>query len=564
MYDLEFQLPIGETTDLNVGATCCLFEYTSIFVMARDNATTIQIDADGNGTTDFTAILNEGESYHLSTAAVGDVRAGAKVTANKPIQVDLVTGDIASAVGYESRSFAMYPTVLWDNCYYNPVGRTNPNADVNAFIYNPGPSSLTINARTTTGVTSFTVGAKATYRYNMPDNSGAHFFTNNESDRFFAVGVHDADATQQSEWDWGFSLLPEVFLTTSGIVGYGPGSSDLSANGSPVWVLATKATTIYADFDGDPTTGPLTDPNGGRYNAAFQVIADQSLRIFDNTDNDQTGMRVYTLDGTRLAIAWGEDAATAGNALPFLDLGTTVTPDRKILVGKLASITVDNGQPGVIDPGDEITYRITVENQSLRSRNVINITDTIPAGLQYVAGSTRRNRTTVIPDQTAPNTIFPLDQSGYLLGDLILGQRDTLSFRVTALRSAVANATVTNRVYYRDSRGDNLRGQVTLNVNQNFAPVANPDSYTLSYNQAQSLTVLTNDVDRAGAPANLTNVTAPTITAQPTKGTLTVNANRTITYTPNAGSAGTDSFIYQLCDVINPSLCDTARVSINV
>ncbi len=91
--------------------------------------------------------------------------------------------------------------------------------------------------------------------------------------------------------------------------------------------------------------------------------------------------------------------------------------------------------------------------------------------------------------------------------------------------------------------------------------MANPDNYTLAYNQPRSLTVLTNDVDRAGAPANLTNVTAPTIVAQPTKGTLTVNANRTITYTPNPGSAGPDSFIYQLCDVVNPSLCDTARVT---
>ncbi len=105
--------------------------------------------------------------------------------------------------------------------------------------------------------------------------------------------------------------------------------------------------------------------------------------------------------------------------------------------------------------------------------------------------------------------------------------------------------------------------RVSINVSS-APPVANPDSYTLAYNQPRSLTVLTNDVDRTGAPANLTNVTAPTIVAQPTKGTLTVNADRTITYTPNPGSAGTDSFIYQLCDVVNPSLCDTARVSINV
>jgi hypothetical protein len=568
VYDREFQIPVGESTDqVSAGTTCCLFEYTGIYVMAREDNTTIQIDADGNGTTDYTATISQGESYSLGSATVGDVLSGARVTANKPIQVDLVTGDIGAT--YESRTFAMYPVVLWDNCYYNPVGQTNTNAEVAVFIYNPSTTSrITVNARTTTGVTSFTVGPKATVRYTMPYSaslaSGAHFYTASESDKFFAVGAHDADATEQSTWDWGFSLLPEVFLTTAGVVGFGPGSSDLSANGSPVWVLATKATTIYADFDGDPTTGALTDPNGGKYDISFPVVADQSLRIFDNNDRDQTGMRVYTLDGTRIAIAWGEDAATAGPALPFLDLGTTVTPERKILIGKLATITVDNGQIGIIDPGDEITYRITIENQSLRTRNVVSVTDTIPAGLQYVAGSTRRNRTTVIPDQTAPNTAFPLDESGYTLGDLILAQKDTLSFRVIAQRSIVGNATVTNRVRYRDSRGDALQGQVTVNINQNFPPTANRNDTTTAFNTAVTIPILNNDVDRALRPASLTNVSAPTISVQPKNGTASINSSGVLTYTPNSTFAGRDTLIYRLCDNLNTNLCDTALVTIRV
>ncbi len=564
VYDRAFQLPIGETSDLNAGSNCCLFEYTSIFVMARENATTIEIDANADGTYETTATLNQGESYHFNGSTVGDVLAGAAVRANKPVQVDLVTGDIGAA--YESRTFAMYPTALWDNCYYNPVGRTTINADVNVFIYNPGPGSLTINARTTGGITSFTVGPKATYRYNMPDNSGAHFYTTNESDKFFAVGVHDADVTEQSTWDWGFSLLPEVFLTTAAVVGYGPGTSDPvsnTGNGSPVWVLAINATTVYADFDGDPTTGPLTDPNGGKYDVAYQVVADQSLRIYDNTDRDQTGMRVYTLDGTLIAVAWGEDAATAGPGLPYLDLGTTVTPDRKILVSKLATISVDNGQPGIVDPGDEVTYRIVVQNASLRSRNVVSITDTIPAGFTYIANSTRRNRTTVIPDQTSPNSAFPLDETGYNLGDLILAQRDTLSFRVVAQRPLVANATVTNRVTYSDNLNDQVSGQVTININQAYPPTANREAVSTPFNTSVSVNVLTNDVDRANRPAALTNVLAPTIFTQPKNGTATLT-NGVLVYRPGSTFAGRDTVIYRLCDNLNTGLCDTALVAITV
>ena len=57
------------------------------------------------------------------------------------------------------------------------------------------------------------------------------------------------------------------------------------------------------------------------------VSAYQSLRLFDNVnnDNDQTGARIYTIDGTKIAAAWGQDlsASVAGSAF---DLGTSISP----------------------------------------------------------------------------------------------------------------------------------------------------------------------------------------------------------------------------------------------
>ncbi|WP_345245642.1 Ig-like domain-containing protein, partial [Nibrella saemangeumensis] len=94
--------------------------------------------------------------------------------------------------------------------------------------------------------------------------------------------------------------------------------------------------------------------------------------------------------------------------------------------------------------------------------------------------------------------------------------------------------------------------------------VANPDSYTLGFNQTLALTVLTNDTDRTGAPASLSSVTLPTIVTQPTGGAVTVNADGTITYNANDTFTGVDQFVYRICDVVNTSLCDTALVRINV
>ena len=75
----------------------------------------------------------------------------------------------------------------------------------------------------------------------------------------------------------------------------------ITVNGNPVWVTATKNTTLYVDYTGD-RVGSLTDPQGGKYDEIRQVSALEVVRLFD-PDKDQTGMRVYTLDGTLIAGA---------------------------------------------------------------------------------------------------------------------------------------------------------------------------------------------------------------------------------------------------------------------
>ncbi len=53
--------------------------------------------------------------------------------------------------------------------------------------------------------------------------------------------------------------------------------------------------------------------------------------------------------------------------------------------------------------------------------------------------------------------------------------------------------------------------------------------------------------------------------ATPTQGTVNVNADGSFTYQPNAGSAGTDSFGYQVClPAPNAGVCATATVTVNL
>ncbi|MDR3685491.1 MAG: Ig-like domain-containing protein [Coriobacteriia bacterium] len=79
----------------------------------------------------------------------------------------------------------------------------------------------------------------------------------------------------------------------------------------------------------------------------------------------------------------------------------------------------------------------------------------------------------------------------------------------------------------------------------NVAPVANADSYATAYATAKSVSapgVLGNDTD-----ANGDKLTASVVT-QPTNGTLTMAADGSFKYTPNAGFSGIDSFTYQVSD----------------
>ncbi|MFZ1808688.1 MAG: Ig-like domain-containing protein [Cyclobacteriaceae bacterium] len=52
------------------------------------------------------------------------------------------------------------------------------------------------------------------------------------------------------------------------------------------------------------------------------------------------------------------------------------------------------------------------------------------------------------------------------------------------------------------------------------------------------------------------------ITQMPTKGTATVQANKTIAFTPNASTVGTDVIMYQICNQCG--LCDTESINITI
>src|SRR5581483_9587356 len=249
-YDKNYVSPVGQDMTNN------LFQYVGMFVMAAQNGTTVTIDPDGSGpltATNFT--LNQGESFLYN----GGIKKGATVTATKIVQVNLMCGHINAS--YAMDWFTLYPTSEWSDSYYTPVGSSTNGQPTYIYFCNPNTNAITINYTNLLGTGSFSVPASnGVYQYQMPQKSGASF-TSAGGAKFTALCTVAANPSSDTSYNWGFTLLPKGSLTTEAVVGWGPGSSDGTQDGSPVWVTPLAATRVYVDYKGNHA-GPLIDPNG--------------------------------------------------------------------------------------------------------------------------------------------------------------------------------------------------------------------------------------------------------------------------------------------------------------
>lgn len=108
-----------------------------------------------------------------------------------------------------------------------------------------------------------------------------------------------------------------------------------------------------------------------------------------------------------------------------------------------------------------------------------------------------------------------------------------------------------------DGKGGTAEGRVSLRIERpNQAPVLADDVLITPVNTPATISMLANDNDPDGDPLRLTGL------GLPQQGTLAVNPDRTLTYTPKPGFAGTDGFTYTVADGWGGRA--TARVAVQV
>ena len=419
MYDTmffgdEFVCPVGE----NIASTDQyeIFEYVGLSIMAGPGGATIQIDKDNNGSFDTLADgtnalkLVEGEPYLVD----GGVKLGGRVvTTEGSVQVELITGDVFD--GYESRFMKLLPKRLWSSSYTCPVAAplnaNNTTCGSKIWIYNPGSTRLSVTCKSTAKTQTVTV-EPGSYRFVIPapkpsstsfGKSGSSlsadltytgalsgtYLTANAP--FYALCTVDCIGTTASTtksaglnrtWDWGFTLVPEASLSSQVVVGLGLGRDPTSTvnpdeNAAPIWVTAPfiadgkSSTTVHYQLP-DGTTGTKT------------LSALQSLTLYG--DRNQTGIRVWTEDGTKLAAAWGSDPAKATAGQPGLDMGTGIPPMPEIFMQKSSRLAIDPDGDS-FTAGDTIEYTVEIMNVGHVRINDITLKDTLPEGVTFVPGS---------------------------------------------------------------------------------------------------------------------------------------------------------------------------------
>jgi gliding motility-associated-like protein len=463
-----FQVPVGENV-----TTDNLFEYTGANIVAGDNGATVTIN---NGTT-TTMTLTQGENILID----GGLNAGATITSDNPIHVILITGDVCE--NYESRFFTLTPTDIWSDNYYNPVS-TEFEFQTYVFLYNPNAGDITVQYEGSGGFSgSQTVPGGQARNVTLPDGIGSRFYTTDES-RFYAIATvdsRDGSTATGRATDWGYALLPYTQLSSQiTLVGFAPGENPLAPagiNASPIWITADHPDgspfsgsniQLNIDLDGDDIADLTpTIPELGQY------------QVFDTSDGDQTGTRIWVADGSDafIAGAYGQEPSIGSGTASALDLGTGLFNKIPFSAGKCVDLYTDYTGNGLYDECDEVIYTLIIRNTGSLplAGSSVRIIDTLDAALTYLPNSTTTfsaSGINTVPDDGTGVTVFPLDEDGYLFSDIVT-PGDSVLVRFAATINDASSANFISNIAHIQNINTSLSPEVSFPA-QNPAEVSLP------------------------------------------------------------------------------------------
>ncbi len=311
--------------------------------------------------------------------------------------------------------------------------------------------------------------------------------------------------------------------------------------------------------------------------SGFRVVASARLRLYV-TDSSSDGGSVYAVANTYAGTTtpWTETGLVWTNA-PVIS-GTPIAATGQVTSGQWEEITLT---PAVTGDG---TYCFALSNTAadvarytsregtnkpqliIERGNVTNV----PGNQAPVAVNDSHSVTEDIafsavapgvlgndsdPDGDAMNVAVA---SAPAHGSLTLQANGSFTY------TPAANWNGTDGFTYSisDGRGGSATGTVSLPVAAvNDVPAAQADAWSIARDGVLNIAapgVLANDSDADGNPLTVAQI------ASPTNGSLSLAADGSFTYAPNAGYSGSDSFTYRASDGTAQSAETTVSLSVTV
>ncbi|WP_139838221.1 FecR family protein, partial [Roseovarius gaetbuli] len=297
------------------------------------------------------------------------------------------------------------------------------------------------------------------------------------------------------------------------------------------------------DLDDEPSGGNNNNTSDGlEKETRFQTDEEPVVRVVqdDSVTNGEDATIVVSVlandTGDSLTLVSATDGSNGTTTLNG-DGTITYTPDQNFSGVDRFTYTVSDGQD--VDTA-EVTVNVTPVNDAPVAQDDSAVTAEDTSVQIAVLGN----------DSDVDGDALSVTQATAQHGSVQINNDGTLSY------TPDADFNGTDTISYTVSDGQDVdTAEVTVNVGAvNDAPVAQDDSAVTAEDTSVQIAVLGNDSDVDGDALSVTQATAQ-------HGSVQINNDGTLSYTPDADFNGTDTISYTVSDGQD---VDTAEVTVNV
>ena len=286
-------------------------------------------------------------------------------------------------------------------------------------------------------------------------------------------------------------------------------------------------------------------------------ITDEASIIMPSAPNAVNDSASLAEDGPAISIpVLANDVAAEGLTLSV----SAVTQGSRGTVVNKGDGTVTYTPNANANGADSFTYTVT-DSLGLTDTATVSITiSAVNDAPDAVNDSASTNEDTAVAISVLTNDT-DLDGDSLSVTSVTQGTRGVVVINANGTITYTPNTNTNGSDSFTYTVSDGNGGSDTATVSITISAVNDPpdavnDSASTNEDTAVTISVLTNDTDLDGDSLTVASVT------QGTRGSAVINANGTVTYTPDANANGSDSFTYTASDGNGGS--DTATVAITI